>query len=197
MTARQLLEAGKQPTITDVADAAQISRRTAYRYFPTQAKLLTEAVLEGLRPIMEAAVEVKDERGEPFEALAYGDERPIPYTSDELVLSGHRFFGSVIQEPGAGGGDGHRALGPAQRLHPRRGGQRRARRRAALRRGPAVHPQRRGRAAVLAGPIDRLRRRRRRRPHHDARLPPAPSAARSSSVSAASTARPMSSAGSA
>ncbi len=29
-------------------------------------------------------------------ALAYAtDERPIPYSSDELVLSGHRFFGTV------------------------------------------------------------------------------------------------------
>ena len=67
MTARKLLESGNQPTITEVADAAQISRRTAYRYFPTQAKLLTEAALEGLRPIMEGAIDVKDERGEPLD----------------------------------------------------------------------------------------------------------------------------------
>ena len=31
----------------------------------------------------------------PRSAFAYGEERPITYTSDELVLSGHRFFGSV------------------------------------------------------------------------------------------------------
>ena len=31
----------------------------------------------------------------PRSALAYVEERPIDYTSDELVLSGHRFFGSM------------------------------------------------------------------------------------------------------
>lgn len=31
----------------------------------------------------------------PIEALGYAEERPIAYSSDELVLSGHRFFGSV------------------------------------------------------------------------------------------------------
>jgi AcrR family transcriptional regulator len=39
-----------------VADAAEISRRTAYRYFPTQEKLLAEAALEGLRPLMDRAL---------------------------------------------------------------------------------------------------------------------------------------------
>ena len=31
----------------------------------------------------------------PAEALAALEERPIPYTSSDVVLSGHRFFGSV------------------------------------------------------------------------------------------------------
>lgn len=52
-TARALLESGRQPTVTDVADAADVSRRTAYRYFPTQEKLLAESALEGLRPMMD------------------------------------------------------------------------------------------------------------------------------------------------
>jgi AcrR family transcriptional regulator len=55
-TARRLLESGQQPTVTDVADAAEVSRRTAYRYFPTQEKLLAEAALEGLRPMMDNAL---------------------------------------------------------------------------------------------------------------------------------------------
>jgi AcrR family transcriptional regulator len=50
------MRAGGRPTVADVADAAEVSRRTAYRYFPTQAKLLVEAALEGLRPRMEAAM---------------------------------------------------------------------------------------------------------------------------------------------
>lgn len=55
-TAARLIAAGRTPSVTEVADAADISRRTAYRYFPTQDQLLVEAALEGLRPEVEAAV---------------------------------------------------------------------------------------------------------------------------------------------
>lgn len=56
-TAATLIAAGRTPSVSDVADAADVSRRTAYRYFPTQEQLLVEAVLEGLRPVMESALE--------------------------------------------------------------------------------------------------------------------------------------------
>ncbi len=56
-TAASLLAAGKRPTVTDAADAAGVSRRTAYRYFPTAAKLHADAALEKLRPVMEAAID--------------------------------------------------------------------------------------------------------------------------------------------
>ena len=55
-TAAAMIAKGGRPTVTEVADAAEISRRTAYRYFPTQVKLMTEAALEGLRPAMEDAL---------------------------------------------------------------------------------------------------------------------------------------------
>jgi AcrR family transcriptional regulator len=55
-TARSLLESGSRPTVTEVADAADVSRRTAYRYFPTQEKMLAESALEGLRPMMDQAL---------------------------------------------------------------------------------------------------------------------------------------------
>ena len=55
-TAAAMIAKGGRPTVTEVADAAEISRRTAYRYFPTQVKLMTEAALEGLRPTMEDAL---------------------------------------------------------------------------------------------------------------------------------------------
>ena len=56
-TAAAMIAKGQRPTVTEVADAAEVSRRTAYRYFPTQVKLMTEASLEGLRPSMEAALD--------------------------------------------------------------------------------------------------------------------------------------------
>ena len=41
----ELLLKGKQPTVEEVAEAAEISRATAYRYFPSRERLLIEAVL--------------------------------------------------------------------------------------------------------------------------------------------------------
>src|SRR5579864_2877630 len=55
--ARELIRQGKVPSVADAADAADVSRRTAYRYFPTQEQLLTEAQLEGERPVFERVFE--------------------------------------------------------------------------------------------------------------------------------------------
>jgi len=59
----KLVIGGAQPTVTEVADAAQVSRRTAYRYFPTQDQLLAEAALEGMRGLMTQAIEGSDGTG--------------------------------------------------------------------------------------------------------------------------------------
>jgi AcrR family transcriptional regulator len=60
----QLIERGVTPTVPEVADAADVSRRTAYRYFPTQEQLLTEASLEKLKPqverILDSALRMQD-----------------------------------------------------------------------------------------------------------------------------------------
>ncbi len=48
--ARDLIAEGQTPTVTEVADAAMVSRATAYRYFPTQEALLVEAPLDEVAP---------------------------------------------------------------------------------------------------------------------------------------------------
>ena len=121
---------------------------------------------------------------------------PGTFTTVELVDSGHRFFGTVsrglaLDHPGGG-----QALGRAQRLHPRPGGVGRVHRRPALRRGQALHPQRRRAADVLAGALGRLRLRRRGRPHDDARLQHAGHRGPLQALPRRSTARPISSAAS-
>jgi len=50
--AASLMRDGKRPSVADVAAAAGIARRTAYRYFPSPEQLHTEAALETLRPLM-------------------------------------------------------------------------------------------------------------------------------------------------
>lgn len=50
--AMQMMQSGGVPSVTDVAEAAEVSRATAYRYFPTQAALVQAAVDEALGPIL-------------------------------------------------------------------------------------------------------------------------------------------------
>jgi AcrR family transcriptional regulator len=51
-TASELIQSGEIPTVTAVAEAAQVSRRTAYRYFPSQEQLLAEAAIASARPLV-------------------------------------------------------------------------------------------------------------------------------------------------
>ena len=44
--AGQLISEGRTPTVAEAADAALVSRATAYRYFPSQEALLAEAPLQ-------------------------------------------------------------------------------------------------------------------------------------------------------
>lgn len=50
--ATQLMQSGVTPSVTEVAEAAEVSRATAYRYFPSQAALVHAVVDEALGPIL-------------------------------------------------------------------------------------------------------------------------------------------------
>jgi AcrR family transcriptional regulator len=43
-TATRLMQAGATPSVSEVAEAAEVSRATAYRYFPSQAALVHAVV---------------------------------------------------------------------------------------------------------------------------------------------------------
>lgn len=60
--AARLMQSGRSPTLEEVAEAAMVSRATAYRYFPGAEALLTEAALDIEVPTAEALFE-----GEPAE----------------------------------------------------------------------------------------------------------------------------------
>jgi len=55
--ALRLVQQGRTPSVTEVADAADVSRRTAYRYFPSAEQLMTEALLEGMRTDVEREID--------------------------------------------------------------------------------------------------------------------------------------------
>jgi len=51
-TATRLMQEGATPSVSEVAEAADVSRATAYRYFPSQAALVEAVVDEALGPIL-------------------------------------------------------------------------------------------------------------------------------------------------
>jgi len=51
-TAIALMQRGQTPSVSAVAEAAEVSRATAYRYFPSQAALVHAVVNEALGPIL-------------------------------------------------------------------------------------------------------------------------------------------------
>jgi AcrR family transcriptional regulator len=52
-TATRLMQEGGTPSVTEVAEAAGVSRATAYRYFPSQAALVHAVVDEALGPLLD------------------------------------------------------------------------------------------------------------------------------------------------
>jgi AcrR family transcriptional regulator len=61
-TASRLMQAGVTPSVSEVAEAAGVSRATAYRYFPSQAALVQAVVDEGLGPILTWRSDSRDVR---------------------------------------------------------------------------------------------------------------------------------------
>ncbi len=68
-TASRLMQAGATPSVSDVAEAAGVSRATAYRYFPSQAALVQTVVDEGLGPILTWRSRSRDPRRRVEELL--------------------------------------------------------------------------------------------------------------------------------
>ena len=67
------------PSVTDVAEAAEVSRATAYRYFPTQAALVQAAVDEALGPILRWRSDRSDAGERVADLLAFAYPRIDEY----------------------------------------------------------------------------------------------------------------------
>ena len=69
--AADLLRAGRTPSVNDVADAADVSRRTVYLYFPTVEQLLLDATLGMLsQAAVDEAIEAADTGADAGERVA-------------------------------------------------------------------------------------------------------------------------------
>ncbi len=81
---------GLVPSVSDVAEAAAVSRATAYRYFPSQAALIQETVGEALGPILEWTSDSEDAEERVSELLTFAFPRIEEYEATHraaLLLS--------------------------------------------------------------------------------------------------------------
>jgi AcrR family transcriptional regulator len=69
-TATRLMQSGVTPSVSEVAEAAEVSRATAYRYFPSQAALVHAVVDEALGPILDWRSDEPDARRRVSDLLA-------------------------------------------------------------------------------------------------------------------------------
>ncbi|OWF71337.1 TetR family transcriptional regulator [Yersinia frederiksenii] len=74
-----MYEQGAFPSITEVAIAAQLSRATAYRYFPTQSALVSAMVDESLGPILAWQPTQPDARQRIAELLSFAYPRMLQH----------------------------------------------------------------------------------------------------------------------
>ncbi len=109
-TGSRLVADGGRPTVEEVAEAAGISRRTAYRYFRTQEHLLADIALESLRPkitqLVEAAARPRDAEDRVLtllSALHKGNQKYEPQLRAILAASLSDEAGTATTDPERGG----------------------------------------------------------------------------------------------
>jgi AcrR family transcriptional regulator len=67
--AAEIVSQGRQPTVAEVAEVGEVSRATAYRYFPTQESLLVEMRMFAPEGPLEMFDRVVLETGDPVERV--------------------------------------------------------------------------------------------------------------------------------
>jgi len=77
--AMRLMQDGVIPSVSDVAEAAQVSRATAYRYFPSQSALIQAAVDEALGPILAWTSDSADAEDRVTELVTFAYPRMESY----------------------------------------------------------------------------------------------------------------------
>src|SRR3954451_16118065 len=93
----ELLNTGSTPTVAEIAEAAEVSRRTVYLYFPTLEQLLIVATLGALSQAqVDEAIETPEFAGDPgarVEALA----RALQSMSPEVERLGRALIRLTVE----------------------------------------------------------------------------------------------------
>jgi AcrR family transcriptional regulator len=109
----ELLRAGTTPSVNDVAEAADVSRRTVYLYFPRIEQLLADATVGLLsQAAIDEAIEAADTGADPAERVA-AMIHAVYAAADETLPLGRQLIRLTVDAPEPAGDDDGRA--------PRRG----------------------------------------------------------------------------
>jgi AcrR family transcriptional regulator len=103
-TAMRLIEQGAPPSMADIAEAAEVSRRTLYMYFPTLEQLLIDATLGALSRNAIDPVIMEPASNDPVERMGQLS-RAMNRHSAETMHLGRALIRLTVegQEPPAGG----------------------------------------------------------------------------------------------
>src|SRR3954447_9679917 len=96
--AAELLRAGHTPSVNEVADAADVSRRTVYQYFPTLEQLLHDATLGLLsQRAVDEAIEGADTRGGDVEERVGAMITALSAMSTETLALGRSLIRLTVE----------------------------------------------------------------------------------------------------
>ena len=80
-TAIDLMQRGETPSVSEAAEAAGVSRATAYRYFPSQTALVQSVVDEALGPILNWSSDSEDAEERVDDLLRSSSDRIVEFES--------------------------------------------------------------------------------------------------------------------
>lgn len=95
----ELLERGTTPSVSEIADAADVSRRTVYTYFPTLEQLLLDATLGRLsQTAVDEAIDAADDGDDPVQRVE-AMIRAFASISAEMLPLGRSLIKLTVDAP--------------------------------------------------------------------------------------------------
>jgi AcrR family transcriptional regulator len=102
--AMELMKDGRAPSMSQIAEAADVSRRTIYLYFPTLEQLLLDATLGALtQSPVDEAIEAADPGGQDAGARVEAMVTAIDSLTGETLPLGRSLIRLTVDAPGDNG----------------------------------------------------------------------------------------------